>query len=98
MKTFLSLLAKLRPFFITWLEGDGARLILAKVFEYMPVTGLKAWILKYLIKNVVIDNVSDEIEYRMDIIDGKVLVKLIHKARRENNPDDYDRRIDDIFR
>lgn len=98
MKFLLSLLYKLRPILITWLEGEGLRLILAKIFEYMPVTGLKAWILKYLIKNIVIDNVSDAIEYQMDVVDGKVLVKLIHKARRENKPLDYDASIDGLFK
>ena len=46
----------------------------------------------------LIDFALNEAEYVIDVQVGKSQVKRIEKAEKENNAEDYDSAVDDIFK
>ena len=68
------------------------------------IAGPKAWIISFVVKNLW-DEIAEplirsglvEIQYLYEKQEGKVQIKKLEKAINENNKEDYEDTIDDIY-
>lgn len=78
---------------------------LKKVFTSASFGGIKGWLIKLFVKEILIDKAIEpavkaaflEVGYIYDVSKGKILISKLKKAQDENNQTDYDDTIDDIL-
>ena len=95
---------RFRKEFIEFLKGKAFKLVLKKIFKTAAMGGVKGWIV-----GLVFDEIYDEelrpriqvifsrIGYRIEHKNGEIIVKKMDDARRDNNEDDYNSSVGDIF-
>ena len=95
----------IQPYLIKYLQTAAIKAALKAVFKTAVPGGLKAWAIKYVVKEILFDKAITpmvqkiflEIGYSFDVGEGKILIKRLKKAQDENNQNDYDDTIDDIL-
>jgi len=69
-----------------------------------PLLGFRTWLVKLIITEFF-EEIAEplirlslrRLEYSYKKVEGKIIIKKIEKAKNENNQNDYDHSVDDIF-
>lgn len=94
-----------RDIILNILERIAIETILKKLLNTTVMGGVKGWLVKFVVKNYLIDKAAKplvdmiyrELGYVYDVQKGKATVKKIKKAKEQNDQDAYDRHSDDLF-
>jgi len=91
---------------LDFLKGQAITLALKKILGSAAMGGFKGWLVKLLVEEIVIEKIGEpimhyalhEAEYQVDVLQGKIIVKQMNKARDNGDQKEYDSATDDIFR
>jgi len=86
---------------LSFLEKKVIKFALKKLLGNAVAGGLKAWFIKFFIKEILFDKAVEpllmEMGYGIDVAKGYFLVKRLDKAKEGDSVEDYDNVIDDIL-
>ena len=90
---------------VDFLESQVIKAALVKFLGSAVVGGFRAYIIKYLVKNILFDKAIEPLVkeaflsagYGLDVLEGHIKIKKLKEARESGNEEDYNRRIDDLF-
>ena len=99
------LLVALKPYLITFLEKKAVSAALRLFFKSAIPGGLKAWLIKFVVKEILFDKaitpavqgIFRELGYAFNTGNGGILIKRLKKAEDENDEYAYDDILDDIL-
>ena len=97
-------LNSLKDALINFLKGQAVKLALKKFLGSAVAGGFKAWLVKFIVKELY-DEIAEplikmginHVGYIYDKQKGKIQVKLIERAKDENNHEDYRNTVNDVF-
>ena len=78
---------------------------LKKIFKSASFGGIKGWLIKTFVKEILIDKAIEpavkaafrEVGYIYHVKKGKILILKLSEAEENGNQNDYDSTIDDIL-
>lgn len=81
------------------------KMLIKKVFKGATFGGIKGWLLRLFIKEIIIERGAEpavkkvfrELGYGSRIIKGHILYNKLEDAENENNQSDYDDIVNDIM-
>jgi hypothetical protein len=87
--------------FLKYLEETATKMAIKAVLGTAAATGFKAWLVKFVVKEIIIDEVSQplvkaafvEIGYKFDKINGSIYAKRLANA---DTLQEYNDAVDDI--
>lgn len=95
--------AYLKTTLTSLLKNKLIQVSIAKIATYTVVGPVKAWLISFVIENLfdhLVEPLLVELglqgQYQIDIHNGRKTIKLIKKAREDNNEDAYNRASDDV--
>lgn len=99
------LLKSSQPYLIKWLQTEATKRILKMFFKSAIPGGIKAWAIKYVVKEILFDKAITpmvqaiflEVGYVFNVGEGQILITRRKKAVDENNQEDYDSTVIDIL-
>lgn len=94
-----------KEFIIKTLKDKFVKVMLKKIFgRALLVGGFKVWLVKFLLESgftqiilPLTDALGVEVKYVYRRIDGKIISKRLDKAIEENNEEDYEHAIGDLY-
>lgn len=103
----------IKQFILNYIKGaafkaaltNAVKALIKKIFKSASFGGIKGWIIKLFVKEVLIDKAIEpgvkaafrEIGYIYHVSEGKILISKLNQAQNDNNQNDYDSTIDDIL-
>lgn len=84
---------------------NAVKTLLKKIFKSASFGGIKGWLIKIFVKEVLIDKAIEpgvkaafrEVGYIYHVNKGKILISKLNQAQNDNNQTDYDNTMDDIL-
>lgn len=96
--------AWLRVTGLVYLQKEATKLLLKKLLGSAALAGPKAWLIKFVVSNFldeiakpIAQAVVVELQYSWNVVEGKVLITRLDKAKEDGNEDAYNGTIDDIL-
>ena len=95
----------LRDQVINFLKSEFIKLALVKILKSTALGGFRTFAIKFIAKNLFEEIAEPLIKagliqagYYYNKVEGKVLIKRLEEARRDNDQGAYDTSVDDIFK
>lgn len=89
---------------INFFKQNAIKFALIKLVKSGGALGFRTWLVKFIVTHLF-EEVAEpliragliQVGYYYNRIDGKILVKKLEEAKRDNDQGAYDRTVDDIF-
>lgn len=91
--------------FMKFAEEKAVKLALVKLLGSAKVGGFRAWVLTWIVKNIIFEKALEplfkaifkQIGYSMTVAEGHVKIQSLEAARNSGDEDAYDEARDDIY-